>query len=353
MKRNLFSSLYFVSGSWPPSICGVGDYMDNLASAIETQGNLVRRVTLGKYDVFTALRLVAQSGFMSCGLVYLSYPTEGYGKSLLPFLFCFGSRTRIVIHLHEYKSKNVYARFLIRLFRFKQHLFFSNTSDRERYIIDCGLSGNSARTQGWQVLPTPSNIPVVVQRSQKPSQQPIRILHFGQIRPFKGLEQLAQLFMALKIPSVDLVLLGGVPAGYEVYAESVMRLFAEAGARVRLNATRVELSQELSHADIGVFLFPDGADERRGSLIAAMEHGLLCVTTYSDKTPDVIKQATIGLPVSTGDFDVAGFSRLIHDVVIHFSDVDHVLRRQRAVLYGQSVNFARIAEIVAGVQYAC
>jgi glycosyltransferase involved in cell wall biosynthesis len=294
------TSVRLVSGSWPPEICGVGDFMANMSTATEQLGATAIRTRLVRGNLITALGLLFGSYVRRREVVYMSYPTEGYGKSLLPFLLAFGARQRVVLHIHEYGSKNRYCRFLLRRFQRLNRLFFSNAGDYQRYARDCGVAPDSPRTALWKVIPTPSNIPVLDANAARAAGKP-RVVHFGQIRPNKGLEELALAFAEIgKQHDVDMVLLGGVPAGYEDYAREICGAFRSAGCQVRLNLEPAEISQELGQAHVGVFMFPDGADERRGSLIAAMAHGVLCVTTHSARTPGFLRDATIGVDTASG-----------------------------------------------------
>jgi glycosyltransferase involved in cell wall biosynthesis len=294
-------SVRVVSGSWPPEICGVGDYMANVAKSLsKTTGVQVIRATLKGHSVATAILILVVSHVRRDELVYISYPTEGYGKSLLPFLLALGSRQRVVLHVHEYGSKNRYCRFLLRLFRRMNKVFFSNASDFHRYLLDCGIAADSPHAANWFVIPSPSNIPVTATMGRRNFER-VKVIHFGQIRPNKGLEEIFSALNAVDGHKIDRLLIGGVPIGYEDYAQNIADQFRSAGVHVRLNLTAEQISCELAGAHVGVFAFPDGADERRGSLIAAMAHGVLCVTTHSSRTPQDIKDATVGVQLSSDE----------------------------------------------------
>ncbi|MBC7431942.1 MAG: glycosyltransferase [Rubritepida sp.] len=306
-------------------------------------GHTADRLTLERGDVGASLRAWAAS-FGRNRLVYVSYPTEGYGKSLLPFLLVFGDRRKVVLHMHEYSSKNRYCRFLLRRFQRMDRLFFSNREDYQRYFVDCGLSADSPKVAGWRVMPTPSNIPVTASEGLR-SPVRVKIIHFGQIRPLKGLEELAAVMGSLRDEAVDRLLMGGVPKGYEGYAGEIAERFACAGVTVRLNLTPEQISQEMASAHVGIFAFPDGADERRGSLIAAMAHGVLCVTTHSGRTPQSLKDATIGVEVKDGSSAEALASALRQAL----TEVDSSGNRQRVALsrqIGANASFRGISDLL-------
>jgi len=186
----------------------VGDFMNNIAIAIAQNGIPVIRKTLRRYSIATAIRLLIESYLCRNDLIYISYPTEGYGKSLLPFLLAFGSRKRVIIHLHEYSSKNRYCRFLLRFFMRMNKIYFSNTYDFDRYLFDCKIYSDSFHTVDWKVISSPSNIPVTASLGRR-TYETVKVIHFGQIRPNKGLEEILSIFSSLDGKLVDRVLIGG------------------------------------------------------------------------------------------------------------------------------------------------
>jgi glycosyltransferase involved in cell wall biosynthesis len=335
------SRLILVSGSWPPVICGVGDFMNLMWKELAQSGYAPERLTLRPGNLNVSLRALAAS-FGHNRLIYISYPTEGYGKSLLPFLLAFGDHRNVVMHIHEYSSKNRYCRFLLRRFQRMDRLFFSNRVDYQNYVFDCRLSSNSPKVAGWAVTPTPSNIPLTAIEGMRSTTR-VKIVHFGQIRPNKGLEELVKVMGSLQDVSAERLVIGGIPKGYEVYATEISRLFSHVGVKVRFNLTSEQISQELASAHVGAFAFPDGADERRGSLIAAMAHGVLCVTTHSGRTPQPLKDATIGIPivgVSTAEAMADALRRAVAEVNIESNRLKVTLSRQ----IGSKASFRGIAE---------
>ncbi len=335
-----------VSGSWPPDICGVGDFMANVSKALSQAGVEVVRSTLTRHGFLTAVALMIRSHLRSDETVYISYPTEGYGKSIWPFLLALGSHRRIVLHLHEYGSKNRYCRFLLRRFQNMRRVFFSNAEDFRRFVSDCGLRPDHPSIVQWQVVPTPSNIPITATADHRDLDR-LKVVHFGQIRPHKGLEQLTAAFDTLhNEPWLDFVLMGGVPKGYESYAAAISDTFSKSGTQVKLNSSPEEISEVFANAQIGVFPFPDGADERRGSLIAAMAHGVLCVTTHSDRTPDAIKAATIGIEVQPEMVAAQAIAEAIRRAATTISSKENMHRVLLAKSLGANVSFGGIAKLI-------
>ncbi|MBK9942888.1 MAG: glycosyltransferase [Kouleothrix sp.] len=108
--------------------------------------------------------------------------------------------------------------------------------------------------------------------------------YFGLISRTKGLETLIDALG--RLPStVRLLLIGGAATTAEdrAYAAAIERQIAERGLGTRVQRTGhcapAEVSAYLLAADIAALPFSDGASFRRGSLLAALAHGLPVITT--------------------------------------------------------------------------
>ena len=339
--------LYMISGSWPPDVCGVGDYMHNLARALENIDVSIKRVSLKRYDLLTLMKTLIVFFLDKNSRLFLSYPTEGFGKSILPFVFCILNRDRVIIHIHEYTSKNKYCRFLLRLYRRMSVVYFSNKNDMDAYLKDTRTNNGSR----WRVIPSPSNIAVAYDCSSKKNN---KIIHFGQIRPNKGIEVVYDVFSFLsQNGDFHLCLIGAVPVGYEEYADKIRRNFESIGCSVSFNLSADAISKELADSNYGLFPFPDGADDRRGSLNAALNHNVVCLTTYSDRTSVGIKKATYGVDISSrspSEYQ-KDLSSFFVDNITQPYDVRDVL--DAACVLTESNSFDRIASLVIADVYGC
>src|SRR3990172_2277859 len=75
------------TGSYPPEVCGVGDYAQLLAKALAEMGCSVRVLKSGWRSTFSLgpARLTRSE---PARILNIQYPTSGYGTSLLPHLAC-------------------------------------------------------------------------------------------------------------------------------------------------------------------------------------------------------------------------------------------------------------------------
>ena len=310
--------IYLISGSWPPDVCGVGDHINRLRLTLMERGLDAKAVRLSKYGIIQAIFLLYRSWFQSENKAILAYPTEGYGRSVVPFMLIFCRPGTLLMHMHEYRSKNSVCRWLLRLYRHQPIIFFSNTGDRDSYIKDTKQS-SSTKALIRKVLPSPSNIKPLRIAEPMTNTGNQRILHFGQIRPQKGIEDVVKVFKHIKSidASVTLIIAGAVPLGYQEFADELRKNISDCGISLRLGLNSTQLSELIAESDVMFLPYPHGADEKRGTLAAGLAHGVVCVTTHGNAPALFLRESTIGIdPIqnaaSSSDWIETSAKRLIH-----------------------------------------
>ncbi len=264
-----------VTGSYPPDICGAGDYTARLVEALSARDVAVEVVTgcdWGAADLITLLRRINAGRF---DVVHIQYPTVGYGRKLGPHLAALIQRS--VVTLHEASQSHFFRRLSLYFFLLARHIIFTNSHDLD-YV---------SRLAPWvrrrsSVIPIGSNVRVAA------SDRNLRdIVYFGLIRPKKGLEDVLALAALIKERRGDLkVRIIGAPM--PEHAEYYKQLRASANSLPVIweeGLTPMEIAVLLSRARIGYLPFPDGASERRGSLIALLANGVATITTRGAHTP--------------------------------------------------------------------
>jgi polysaccharide biosynthesis protein PslF len=164
------------------------------------------------------------------------------------------------------------------------------TGHRRSTIVD-----RRSSIRRLKLIPIGSNIPVAppddFERERWRARlgiQPTQTLlaYFGLSSRNKGLDTLLRALARLP-EDVRLLVIGGAATAPEdrAFATEVDRLIGELGLTQRLTITGQcparEASAHLLAADIAALPFVDGASFRRGSLLAALAHGLPTVTTSS------------------------------------------------------------------------
>src|SRR5687767_14932558 len=88
-----------VTGSLPPDMCGVGDYTQRLYEELAP----LAPVDLVHRPIRRLLEADLLRVFAGRRLVHVQYPSEGWGKSLMPSLLpLFRGRTKLLVTLHEW-----------------------------------------------------------------------------------------------------------------------------------------------------------------------------------------------------------------------------------------------------------
>jgi len=182
--------------------------------------------------------------------------------------------------------------------------------------------------------------------------------YFGLINASKGVEELIAALDDLRHRGYNATLLiigGGAGASDPTnrqYLERVRGLIAERGLDAGVCWTGYlpskEASEALSCVDVCALPYRDGASFRRGSLMAALAHGLPIVTTHPrGRVPELAHGRTVWLvPPEDSAALAAGIARLADDAALARSlaaaaaelarefDWQHIAARTLEVFYG-------------------
>ena len=127
------------------------------------------------------------------------------------------------------------------------------------------------------------------------------LVYFGFLNPSKGGRTLLAALGRLVADGRDarLVMLGGTVGASDATNAAELGAFegevAAAGLKDRIiwtgHVPSAEVSAWLRAADVAVLPYADGASYRRGSLLAALEHGCAVVTTWPGGVPSAVSDA--------------------------------------------------------------
>ncbi len=316
-----------ITGEFPPMEGGVGDYTKELALAMAAQGAEVCVITSSRargaeFPPLKILPIIPGWGWGSWGriieqirsekphVLHIQYQAAAYGMhpavNLLPWrLRLLPNRPLILTTFHDLRVP---------------YLFPKAGVLREWAITCMGLGCDSVivtnvedllslrrRFEGCRALSPPpihhipigSNIrpelPPDYQRDQwrarwGVAKEDILLAHFGFLNETKGVEALVRALHRLVREGypVKLLMVGGEtgssdPTNVE-YARRIKALIEELGLEDRVKWTGFtppqEVSANLMACDICVLPYRDGVSLRRGSLHAALIHGLPIISTY-------------------------------------------------------------------------
>lgn len=270
--------ILFITGSFPPDVCGVGDYTAKLIDGLRTHSSLqVKTFHKKEWAIKNLWRYLREIKSTNSDLYHFQYPTEGYKYSFLPlFLVLFLAKKKVVTTVHELSSRNfsayVYTQVLI---FFSGSVIVSNQVE-ERHAAKFVLNKSKIN-----VIPIGSNI-CESQYSNKPfTDRVIDVANFGHIRPMKGIEDFIDVKKSLG-HGVSGAIIGQILKRYKQYFNSLEDSVFNSEITFILNQNEKDLADTLADVKIMYLPFLDGVSNRRGSLLAALQNGCVIVTTQSN-----------------------------------------------------------------------
>jgi glycosyltransferase involved in cell wall biosynthesis len=335
-----FQSLHvaLLSGEYPPQPGGIGDYTRQLGEALVARGHRVQVFTIhdSQFTIYdlpdhnrqaTGDRRQSDWGFRSWraisvalaatrpDVLHIQYQTGAYGMhpaiNLLPWwLRRQQQRPAIAVTMHDLLLPYLFpkagpARRWVtqRLMRDADAVVVTNEedyaqiADDRRLTTDERLRAHSSTPSSFPILiPIGSNIPVAPPADYDRAAWRARLLvhadetlvaYFGLLGRSKGVDVLVRALAQLPA-SVRLLLIGGEATAPQdrAYATEVEQLVEALGLHDRIVRTGhcapAEVSAHLLAADMAALPFADGASFRRGSLLAALAHGVPVITTTEE-----------------------------------------------------------------------
>lgn len=271
-----------VTGSYPPDVCGVGDYTEALVNSLEKLGASVEVVSGLHWGIGGTSSILKHLKSLAPDIIHLQYPTIGYGYGLAPQMLSLV--TPIVVTLHEASQARLSRQLSLIPFLFRaRHLIFTNAFDRD-YMIHFMPQSNSRTT----IIPIGSNIPV----GMGPKDNNRAIVYFGLIRPNKGLEDFlaAAAGAARRNLGFEFTIIGSVDSRCKDYFQKIRLQSENLPVSWALDLPENEVAELLSRMHVGYLPFPDGASERRGSLLALLVNEVVPVTRKSHLTSPGLTQ---------------------------------------------------------------
>jgi glycosyltransferase involved in cell wall biosynthesis len=280
-----------VTGSLPPEVCGVGDYTHRLYEELRK----VAPVELVHAPIRKAVEPALFRVFKDRELVHLEYPTEGWGKSVLPSLLAIAPRhCKLIITLHEWSRMNPLRRASIRPLVAKADGFvFVSEGEREAFLR---TAPPAARSKPTWVIPIGVNLSVphheecaILEFRNAQTQGgrfDLLLTHFGFIheskQPFTMLEAVKELQEKGRRPLLTFVgdFQKDKVAQREEFLSEIKAEALESCVKLRgFVQDEEEAALYMASCDANISLFSDGLTPRRGSFWYAAQHGCHLITT--------------------------------------------------------------------------
>jgi glycosyltransferase involved in cell wall biosynthesis len=282
-------NVIMITGSEQPEGCGVTHYSLCLASALRERGVACHVETLPRWTVHSIPGLRDRIRSRRPDVVHMHYPTAAYGYSVAPQWLSL--LMPMVITVHEASQVRVLRRLSLYPFGVRSPRLIFTTPYELAY---------ARRWAPWiarraRVINLGSTIPLV---SRASSAADARIVHFGFLRPRKGLEQVLELAALLKRSASPerITVVGGAQACWSPYVKALRARAVALPVDWVIDLPDSDVADVLARSKVAYLPFPDGASHRRTSLIAALCHGAAIVTTRGTHTPpelgDVVEFAS-------------------------------------------------------------
>jgi glycosyltransferase involved in cell wall biosynthesis len=140
-------------------------------------------------------------------------------------------------------------------------------------------------------IPIGSNMP----GGQWEPGEPFTVVHFGMLRPEKGLEEFIELAKLSKEAGRPWCfrIVGAVVPHARNYADGLFHLAEGTGIEWRTGLSAGEVSEILRHAHVSYLAPAGGLHERRGTLLACAANGLPIVGKLDWATPEFLKNYVV------------------------------------------------------------
>lgn len=273
-----------VTGPCPPGECGVGDYTNCLAKALQAANVDARVIRSGDWSLLGAFAMSKSLREQKFDVVHIEHPTVGFGKQLgaqgLSLL------RRCVITIHEFSQWHIRRRLTLIPFAIRpEYTIFTNRFERQLATNWAPWIGRAS-----SIIPVGSNIRPAAQKTPRALEE---IVYFGLIIPRKELQQVLELGTLVKTAGLPLTIrvIGRVPLKHISYFEELKLKAQGLPITWDRDLDEEQTAKRLAGASIAYLPYTDGASDRRTTLKAALLSGLAVVTTRGPYTPDELQMA--------------------------------------------------------------
>jgi len=286
-------NILFITGSYPPDICGVGDYVSNILKSDISKEKGFSLFYKEKWNIKYLLKYIDEILNTGSSYICLQYPTQGYGWSLLPHIlvafFSIFTKKQTIVCLHEFSESSFKSKFCSCIFLlFGNKIVFTNEYEKEyasklfpymrKKIEVIKICSNIVRTNNIKPL----------------SEREYDFIYFGHIRPQKGIEEFLITMESLleNHPYLKIIIMGQVPKFYENYADTIIKRCKALKINIKLNVSDNVVAELLNSCKYAYLPFPDGVSERRGSFLACLNNGVLIATTKGKYTTKALSDTS-------------------------------------------------------------
>ena len=265
--------MLFITGTYPPQRCGVGDYLHCLLhTPTGSKWHLFYEKDWNIKNIFRICKHMKQEKDIH---INLQYPTMGYGTHLTPHILCLYAvlflRKKLTITIHEYSQLGWKGKLALKpLFHIADKVIFTTEFERE-------AAEKKNKIKASHIIKINSNITPATPIKNVATRN-YDLGYFGYIRPDKGIEEFIDVAGQLKKQNLKIFVLGQIQPQFSDYADKILESLRNSNIQYLGDRDKSEVANILNDTKIMYLPYPDGLTERRGSFLAAIVNGCVVVS---------------------------------------------------------------------------
>jgi glycosyltransferase involved in cell wall biosynthesis len=218
-------------------------------------------------------------------VIHIQYPTGPLGASLVPqALTIIARKVPVVVTLHEFRHTHLLRR--VSCLPFALHsrtIVFTTEYERQQFSVWYPWAKRKSAT-----IPIGSNIPF---SREEVDRDPLGVYYFGLLRPEKGLKEFVELVKLAREKNrpYRFAIIGAFVPKYASYYERLKKRTDGLPITWHLDLPMEQAAACLASLRFAYLPFPDGASERRASLLAALGNGAVVITKQGSQTTNKLR----------------------------------------------------------------
>ncbi len=264
-----------------PGENAIADYADLLAEALGPVGVEVVHVRRDEWGLRSLRALRRDIEGTGSDLLHIQHPVAFHGRSITPQILSLLQPGIVTTHGGSRYGRVGEKASLGPFYARARHVVFTTAFERQHALAWAPwLRGRSS------VIPIGANLPAfpAAERADR------EVVSFGLLRPGKGIEEVLELGR-LAGASWRVRIVGQRPAPDDGYADRLRASAAGLPVDWVVGLDPESAARVLGHAPFAYLPFPDGASERRGSLLACLAAGCAVITTDGPQVPSALREA--------------------------------------------------------------
>ena len=264
-----------------PGENAITDYADRLSDALASVGVDLVHIRRSDWGLRTLRTIRAEVDAAAASLLHIQHPISFRSRSLTPQLLSLLRPAVVTTHGGSLYGRVGEKASLGMFYARPRHVVFTTAFERQHALSWAPwLRGKSS------VIPIGANLPALPSEDRAEDE----IVSFGLLRPGKGLEDVLAL-ASLADGRWRVRIVGEVPVPDDGYAARLRGSSAGLPVDWNIGLDSVTAARVLGQARFAYLPFPDGASERRGSLLACLAAGCAVVTTDGNQVPAGLRDA--------------------------------------------------------------